>query len=148
MGPVSNSEFVRILPFPRAILVVYFGDMARVTTVMPAHLQRRMCLSCGFDGRALQGEGQEGIWVCPKCGSDLYARPPKSYAELEALSDSNPGMPLNEMLLRTASPAGVARRTVIGPSRWFLYSNLVIFALAALASVALLAVGAMLGRMM
>lgn len=65
--------------------------MARAASVMPLRLARRMCLSCGFDGRAIQNHSRETEWVCPRCGSDLYARPPKSYAELEALSDSNPG---------------------------------------------------------
>lgn len=49
-----------------------------------------MCLACGFDGGALQSDHREGVWVCPRCGSDLYARPPRSYAELEGLADSTP----------------------------------------------------------
>lgn len=64
---------------------------------MPVRLARRMCLSCGFDGRAIQNNSRETEWACPRCGSDLYARPPKSYAELEALSDSNPGAPAEDM---------------------------------------------------
>lgn len=48
-----------------------------------------MCLSCGFAGRALQGGSGETAWACPRCGADLYARPPRSYAEMEGLSDSS-----------------------------------------------------------
>lgn len=48
-----------------------------------------MCLSCGFDGRSLQSEHRETGWVCPRCGTDLYSRPPRSYADLEGLSDSS-----------------------------------------------------------
>lgn len=57
---------------------------------MPARLQRKMCLSCGFDGRAIQDDHRTTGWFCPRCSADLYARPPRSYADLEALSDSNP----------------------------------------------------------
>jgi hypothetical protein len=118
--------------------------MARLGTVMPAHLHRRMCLSCGFDGRALQGEGQEGIWVCPKCGSDLYARPPRSYAELEALSDSNSTPWIVTEVITCSRPR--EKRSFIVPSRWFIYSNVVMVSLLLLASIGLLAIGAMLGR--
>lgn len=44
-----------------------------------------MCLGCGFDGRELQGERGRFTFVCPCCGEDLYARPPRSYAQLEGL---------------------------------------------------------------
>ena len=47
-----------------------------------------MCLSCGHDGRDLQGEGGPASWSCPRCGADLYARPPRSYAELEGLDEA------------------------------------------------------------
>ena len=53
-----------------------------------------MCLGCGFDGRGLQTGHAEPAWKCPKCGADLYSRPPRSYAEMEGLDDE------------AASPAG------------------------------------------
>lgn len=53
-------------------------------------LHLRRCLTCGYDGTELQGRGT-GPFVCPACGEDLYARPPRSYAELEAIDD--PGLP-------------------------------------------------------
>ena len=46
-----------------------------------------MCLGCGFDGRGLQTGHTEPAWKCPKCGADLYSRPPRSYAEMEGLDD-------------------------------------------------------------
>ena len=47
-----------------------------------------MCLSCGHDGSAIQSENRESTWFCPGCGTDLYARPPRSYADLEGLIES------------------------------------------------------------
>jgi hypothetical protein len=49
-----------------------------------------MCLSCGFDGAAIQSDSREHGWQCPRCNADLYARPPRSYAELEGLNDPEP----------------------------------------------------------
>lgn len=45
-----------------------------------------MCVSCGFDGRDLQGERGQARIFCPRCGADLYSRRPRSYAELEGLA--------------------------------------------------------------
>ncbi len=58
------------------------------TRVAPDRLQRRMCLSCGHDGPSLQREPLAAILVCPNCGADLYSRPPRTYAEMEALGES------------------------------------------------------------
>lgn len=49
-----------------------------------------MCLGCGFDGRGLQTGHAEPAWKCPRCGADLYSRPPRSYAEMEGLDDEGP----------------------------------------------------------
>lgn len=48
---------------------------------VPARLRQRCCLICGYDGPELQGD--TGTYRCPACDADLYARPPRSYAELE-----------------------------------------------------------------
>lgn len=56
------------------------------TKVAPRHAQR-LCLSCGYRGPELQGDS--GVFVCPSCGTDLYARPPRSYAELEGLDQAD-----------------------------------------------------------
>lgn len=54
-------------------------------------LARKRCLRCGFDGPELQGELQD--FCCPHCGQDLYARPPRTYFELEGLLDLTPFLP-------------------------------------------------------
>lgn len=41
----------------------------------------KTCLACGYRGPALQGPDR--ALRCPGCGTDLYSRPPRSYAELE-----------------------------------------------------------------
>ncbi|GAB4386423.1 MAG: hypothetical protein Kow0022_15360 [Phycisphaerales bacterium] len=46
-------------------------------------LSRKRCLRCGFDGPQLQT--LDNAYFCPQCGQDLYARPPRSYLELEDL---------------------------------------------------------------
>ncbi len=52
---------------------------------LPARLKTRTCLSCGYDGPSLQGRRAHITVSCPCCGQDLYARPPRSYAEMEGL---------------------------------------------------------------
>ena len=49
------------------------------------HLTRRLCRSCGYAGEDLQQADAGPVFCCPSCGADLYARPPKSYAEMELL---------------------------------------------------------------
>lgn len=44
-----------------------------------------MCLDCGYRGRELQGERILVTFTCPSCQADLYARPARSYAEMEGL---------------------------------------------------------------
>lgn len=52
------------------------------------HLTVRMCLSCGRRAADLQTSANVPLFVCPSCGADLYARPPRSYAEMEGLNDA------------------------------------------------------------
>lgn len=85
--------------------------MARVGSPTAVRLQRRMCLSCGFDGSAIQNESREHGWVCPRCNADLYARPPRSYAELEGLNET-PARP--EVVLR---PRAAVRGRHVSPLR-------------------------------
>lgn len=121
--------------------------MARVVTVMPVRLARRMCLACGFSGRAIQNASRETAWLCPRCGTDLYARPPRSYAELEALSDSNPGTPMDDALLHPARAESMIGRAVNRVGESVLARRGVVLILAALASVTLFALGVWLGRL-
>ncbi|MBL8745525.1 MAG: hypothetical protein JNK58_04120 [Phycisphaerae bacterium] len=118
--------------------------MARAATVMSPRLARRMCLCCGFDGRAIQNDSRETEWACPRCGSDLYARPPKSYAELEALSDSNPGSPFDEAGLRKSARPPRLALAMYGLAHRPLLARVV---LAVTAAGALFALGVWLGRM-
>jgi predicted RNA-binding Zn-ribbon protein involved in translation (DUF1610 family) len=57
---------------------------------VPARLRRKTCLSCGYQGAKLQGDP---IFTCPSCGTDLYARPALSYAEMEGLDGEDAGAP-------------------------------------------------------
>ena len=57
-----------------------------------AGLHVRRCLRCGYAGVELQVSaedrpGEIPPLVCPNCCEDLYARPPRSYAELEGICD-------------------------------------------------------------
>ncbi|MCL4220033.1 MAG: hypothetical protein KJZ65_01550 [Phycisphaerales bacterium] len=54
-------------------------------------LARRRCLRCGYDGPAVQDGSIE--FLCPHCGQDLYARPPRSYLELEGIRRAEPERP-------------------------------------------------------
>lgn len=44
-----------------------------------------MCLVCGFRGPEMQGPLSLVKYRCPSCQADLYARPPRSYAQMEGL---------------------------------------------------------------
>jgi len=53
---------------------------------MDHHLLRRRCVCCGYDGPALRFAYQNDEQAeCPQCGCDFHGRPPRSYAEMEAL---------------------------------------------------------------
>ncbi len=64
--------------------------MAEAHQAVRSDLERKMCLSCGHRGRHLQGEKGLITVQCPACGADLYARPPRSYAELEGFIPPTP----------------------------------------------------------
>jgi len=82
---------------------------------VPARLRQRCCLVCGYDGPELQGESGEETYRCPACDADLYARPPRSYAELEGfVAESEPAAPggeraLAEIKVRRGLPTWVSR---------------------------------------
>lgn len=65
--------------------------MARVGPVILPPLHRRMCLTCGYAGIELQLSEDTAPWYCPGCGQDLYARPARSYAELEGIDKAPSG---------------------------------------------------------
>lgn len=45
-----------------------------------------MCLACGYSGPEVQGPLALLKYRCPSCQTDLYARPPRSYAQMEGLA--------------------------------------------------------------
>ncbi len=73
----------------------------KVRRVNPELFVRR-CVACGYDGALLKG----GLAArCARCGCDLKARPPRSYAEMEGFIgqpitlDSPPGPELTHQSL-------------------------------------------------
>jgi hypothetical protein len=72
----------------------------RVSTAQ--RLSRRRCLYCGHDGPALQSSapGRTPL-ACRACLGDLYARPPRTYAELEGLPPPAPSPIASRWLLHT-----------------------------------------------
>jgi predicted RNA-binding Zn-ribbon protein involved in translation (DUF1610 family) len=64
--------------------------MRGVRLALPARLQARTCLRCGYRGPELQGDQGERTYTCPACAEDLYTRPARSYAELEGLDEASP----------------------------------------------------------
>lgn len=62
--------------------------MTAVRTSRSTSIHRRLCVRCGFDGRAVQdGVLRRSDAWCPNCGCDFHRRPPRSYAEMEGLDD-------------------------------------------------------------
>ena len=49
------------------------------------HAHRRVCVYCGAAHSAFHRQGVP-LLECPSCRGDLYARPPRSYAEMEGLT--------------------------------------------------------------
>lgn len=64
--------------------------MPHLGPALSRRLTRRTCLVCGHQGRRLQGPAGLTATRCPHCNADLYARPPRSYAEMEGLVDDSP----------------------------------------------------------
>lgn len=79
--------------------------MRALRSPLSSRVHRRLCLSCGYDGPALQGHRAEATYVCPNCGEDLYARPPRSYAEMEGFDEEFEP----DVLPRLGGPARPAR---------------------------------------
>ena len=83
-----NNTFRRTSPrdlVPASNRAVYSGIMAIARVASSSPLVQRTCLRCGYRGDELQRLGELAAYRCPDCGQDLYARPPRSYAEMEGL---------------------------------------------------------------
>ncbi len=54
-------------------------------------MHTKVCPRCGYHGWEVQpaasDEVRADVFECPSCGGDLYARPPRSYAEMEGLAE-------------------------------------------------------------
>lgn len=91
--------------------------MAHVRQETADRLRQRVCLACGYRGPEVQQGYPADVFVCPSCGCDLYARPPRSYAEMEQIGAA-PRMPVTPGVWPSASQ-GQTRRTLLGGlGRW------------------------------
>jgi hypothetical protein len=81
-----------------------------------------MCLYCGFRHAALAAPGSAAALRCPCCQADLYARPPRSYADLEGLTDLLPPPPTSLASRAAAAASRLARGL-------FALSSLIVMAL-------------------
>lgn len=82
----------------------------------PPRLQRRFCPCCGYSGRELQGDRGQRTFVCPSCDLDLYARPARSYAEMEGFVE--PTRPvsfdrLSRLIAQRVDPKKARRRRLL-----------------------------------
>ena len=78
-------------------------------TLERRHLRRR-CVGCGLAAEAINAGS---IDECPRCGCDLSARPPRSYAEMEGLFELDAA--------EVPEPAALARaRADAAAARWLL----------------------------
>ncbi len=99
-----------------------------------------MCLTCGHAGAELQPthRASQLVYECHCCGADLYARPPRSYAEMEGIEPAaarSRTRPRGDALA-TRSECGSACVTPARSRLWRVFE----FALAALLCVAAAAV--------
>lgn len=93
--------------------------MAHVRQETADRLRQRVCLACGYRGPEVQLGHTADVFVCPACGCDLYARPPRSYVEMEQIG-SAPRVTVTTTGVFPAAGAGKQRRAVWGGlGRWF-----------------------------
>jgi predicted RNA-binding Zn-ribbon protein involved in translation (DUF1610 family) len=79
--------------------------MRSVRSPLPPSFTVKTCLSCGYRGPELQGRRGRYQFVCPECGTDLYERPARSYAELEGLAEPDPAIDLEPDWAAEAPPS-------------------------------------------
>ncbi len=116
-----------------------FQSMPHLGPALSRRLTRRTCLVCGHQGRRLQGPTGLTATRCPHCNADLYARPPRSYAEMEGLVDVSPVAEYWTKPTRREIDAGVADDPVgVTVLRLVLIAGSVIFLLGLGAASALL----------
>ena len=89
--------------------------MPRTRPAVSVELDRRLCLRCGYRGRLLQGDRGLMTFTCPSCRCDLYARPPRSYAEMEGLHDQGEDSAIPDFWSADSSPAPIERAAIAEP---------------------------------
>ncbi|MBX3358736.1 MAG: hypothetical protein KF745_09930 [Phycisphaeraceae bacterium] len=89
--------------------------MSRADASTLSRLHERLCPSCGYRGRDLPVASDSHDFECPSCGADLYARPPRSYAEMEGLSGADDCATLLDVedLAGVSLPGGRRRRSLL-----------------------------------
>lgn len=91
--------------------------MSRVRTQTLTALERRVCLCCGYRGPELQRTAPVEVFLCPACGADLYARPPRSYADMEGF-DPEPAWRPRSAEYQSRGPLAAAGRNRRGVAAW------------------------------
>lgn len=100
-----------------------------------------MCLCCGHDGTELQGQLAATSFICPSCGADLYARPPRTYAQMEGIVDRESVSAttfdrLSRLLLSASDAAADRRRRRVRMARLTAAAVLIVATVAAAAVMA------------
>lgn len=86
--PIRPHIFRASPRFRVRLTIVAHLRFARPTGARP-HAHRRVCVYCGTAHPGFHRRGVQ-LLECPSCRGDLYARPPRSYAEMEGLTSSVP----------------------------------------------------------
>ena len=72
---------------------------------------RRRCVQCGLSAEAIPASS---LYECPRCGCDLAARPPRSYADMEGLRElDGPSPAALDAMVRARAEAAAARWLVV-----------------------------------
>ena len=80
-----------------------------VPTLERRHLRRR-CVQCGLAADAIHSDHGD---QCPRCGCNLAARPPRSYAEMEGLFELTQDAVVVDARVRARADAASARWLIV-----------------------------------
>lgn len=83
----------------------------RAAPLLERRHTRRRCVQCGLSVEAISATQ---VHECPRCGCDLQARPPRSYAEMEGLFElDEPSPAMVDAVARARADAAAARWLVV-----------------------------------
>ena len=83
----------------------------RAAPLLERRHTRRRCVQCGLSVEAISATQ---VHECPRCGCDLQARPPRSYAEMEGLFELDEPTPaMVDAVARARADAAAARWLVV-----------------------------------